>query len=270
VGSTDAKEWATRPRTASGYIFLIACLLFPANYRAESKAITVKTIQEITRSVVPIICGYTDDKNVYQLAGIAGSGFFVDDQGRFVTPSHVLDVLQDIHQKSPTCMPAIYVADHGWQEFEPRVHFQYFNFVGCTRNPNLDLAVCQPIENPFTSPRLTSAKIKMVEFDSSQWPEGTSVAFTGFPLQSVRPITSIGSVAGYMDLGDRKDAFDIVIDKAAWPGASGSPLYVGNGKVIGIILRRGKEEGSGLAFARSASLITEFLSQNPPTKEQKK
>jgi S1-C subfamily serine protease len=255
-------------RTSLRKLLLIAWLLYPSNYLGGTEDVSVETIKQIKRSIVPIVCGYLDNKGAFQITEVAGSGFFIDAHGRFVTPSHVLDELENLRQKGQHCSPAIYMSENGWSKLEAVVHFQYFVFVGCIRNQVIDVAVCQPIENPITSPRIASAKIQPVELDLTQWPEGTAVAFTGFPLQFPRPVTSKGFVAGYMVLEETKDFFDVVVDKAAWPGASGSPVYLSNGKVIGMVIRTGKDQGAGLAIARSAPAIADFLSKNPATENK--
>ena len=50
-----------------------------------------------------------------------------------------------------------------------------------------------------------------------------------------------------------------MVDKSAWPGASGSPVYTANGKVIGLVTQAGLGVGSGLAYAVPSDTIIEFL-----------
>lgn len=80
------------------------------------------------------------------------------------------------------------------------------------------------------------------------------MAFTGFPLRSRRPVTSKGIIASY-----NARLQQVFIDKVAWPGASGSPLYVASGQVVGMVHKRGIGAVEGLAFARPAVLIRDFL-----------
>jgi hypothetical protein len=126
------------------------------------------------------------------------------------------------------------------------------------------LAVCQPVENPFTSKRVKE-NIAIASFDIQTWPEGTPVAFTGFPLESSTPISSKGFIAGFQIISEGTAGFDYAVDKAAWPGASGSPLYLANGKVVAIMRAAGENAGSGISFARSAVVISDFLSKHPYT-----
>ncbi len=201
---------------------------------------------------------------------IAGTGFFVDQHGRFVTAGHVLSNWQEISKTRHACGPAIYVPDKGWgDKFQNQIPFQYFNFIKCDIDSDADLVLCEPIENPLASHRITAAHIQPVTFATAEVPEGTAIAFTGFPLEFTFPVTSKGYVAGKMALEKSETGFDYILDKASWPGASGSPVYLANGRVIGLIQKGGVNVGSGLAYAKCSSVITKFLANHPyvtPTK----
>jgi len=246
--------------------FVLAFFLIALHPTLGQKEVSVKTIDQIKRSIVPIVCGYLDDAKAFQVAQIAGTGFLIDQNGRFITDAHVLDNWDRIRATRHDCSAAIYIPDHGWSHFEPHVAFHYFPFVECQTDSTVDLAVCQPIQNPFRS--VVKENITVVYFDNQVWPEGTAIAFVGFPLESTAPINSKGFIGGFQIVGENNSGFDYIVDKAAWPGASGSPVYLGNGKVIGIIRERGQNEASGLAWARSASVIVDFLSKHPASEDQ--
>lgn len=89
------------------YAVLVA-FLASLNILGAPEDLSVKTIQRMTKSIVPIVCGY-NEQNEFQLVGIAGSGFFVDRFGRFITASHVLDSWTQLSEKRHTCFPAIYI-----------------------------------------------------------------------------------------------------------------------------------------------------------------
>jgi hypothetical protein len=248
-------------------LFVFTFLFVLANPVFGQKDVTIKTIDNIKRSIVPIVCGYIDEQKNFKIVEIAGTGFFVDEGGRFITDAHVLSHWDQMIAQHP-CAPAIYIPDHGWHQFETTIQFQYFYFTVCATDSSIDLAVCQPIENPFTSKRISRMNIASVSFEPQNQPEGMPVAFTGFPLQSIVPITSKGFVGGFV--GGLPDAhwFDYIIDKAAWPGASGSPLYLANGNVVGIMRAAGQDAGSGISSARGSAVILDFLSKNPYTEKQ--
>lgn len=249
---------------------VVSALFFIAmNPTFGQEDVSVHTINKIKKSIVPVICGYTDEQKIFRLVQVVGTGFFVDTDGRFITPGHVLDGWKQISKTKHECAPAIYVPSHGWRKFEKDIEVQWFTIAACTRDQKLDLAVCKPDDSPFTNAHVARENIATVAFDTNEWPDGTPVAFTGFPLQITSPITSKGFVGGKLKVIGSEIGFDYAIDKAAWPGASGSPLYLPNGNVIGILFMTGINQGTGLSYARSASIITEFLKRSVPKTEKK-
>lgn len=249
--------------TTMRYVLVAALILTASNHALGQKDVTVKTIDKIKRSIVPIVCGYTDENKVFKVVEVAGSGFFIDTFGRFITANHVLDNWDRISREKHVCFPVIYVPNQPWGGFKKNVDMQWFTFISCSRDSTLDLAVCQPIENPFASTRVHRENIAPVTFDTKEWPDGTSVGFTGFPLEFTFPITSKGFVGGKLAIESSDTYYDLVIDKSAWPGASGSMVYLSNGKVIGMIRATGVSLASGLAYARTAAAIVDFLSKHP-------
>jgi hypothetical protein len=101
----------------------------------------------------------------------------------------------------------------------------------------------------------------VVTLDGDRKRDGASVAFSGFPLDFITPLTSRGAIAGYRASAGT-EADEVIIDKATWPGASGSPVYGADGRVVGMILKAGIGPGSGLAYARAASVLQQFLSRH--------
>lgn len=244
------------------YAFAVAILVLLGN--SPVKRSWVETIKDIKRSVVPVVCGYTDRKGKWIIADVEGTGFFVDRRGgRFVTASHVLDGLDTFKRGAPehSCESAIYIPDEGWEKGGKVINIQYFTFNQCIRSASADVAVCTLIENPFTSPRLAKNLVQEVSFDAGEVPDGTAAAFTGFPLERTTPMTSIGSVAGRHTLDDNDPWFFYLLDKTAWLGASGSPVYTEDGKVIGMIVLTGTDESAGIGFARCSAAILDLLAR---------
>lgn len=242
---------------------LTLVLIFP--YPAfGQKRVSVKTIAKLERTIVPIVCGYVDEYHAFQIVQVVGTGFFVDTNGRFLTDAHVVSSFSHIKTTHP-CFGSIYIPNDGWSQktFAPKFNFQWLIIQRCADDVTTDLAVCQLIENPFTSKRVRRKNIATVSFDTRTLPEGTPIAFTGFPLQYKAPISSVGHVGGFQIISLISVGFDYVVDKAAWPGASGSPLYLGNGKVIGIMRVAGENAASGISMARGASTIVNFLTKHP-------
>jgi S1-C subfamily serine protease len=240
-------------------VLTASCGAFAAAGKAEGD-VSVETIARVKHSVVPVVCGFLDAQGTFRVARILGTGFFVDTLGRFLTASHVLDDMEK-QKKITECSEAIYISKDGWEKFAETINLRYIAVTQCRRDTKIDLAVCQLVENPFTS--LKKGSVEALSFETEEQPDGCPIAFSGFPLQDPFPVTSIGIVAGKGSSADVPGYFDYFVDKAAWPGASGSPVYLANGKVIGLLRSTGLNSGSGLSYARSAKAITDFLAKNP-------
>ncbi len=235
---------------------------------ASDTTISEATIARLKHSVIPIVCGYLDETHQFHLVAVAGSGFFVDRLGRFITARHVLNNWEEISRNRHTCNPAVYIPHDGWQHaFTNTFRVESFDFTNCQVDETIDLVLCELRENPFTSARTVTSQVEPVSFSTDEQSDGTPVAFTGFPLENTVPITSKGDVAGKTGIAGTELDFDYIIDKAAWPGASGSPVYLADGRVIGIVLRGGINAGSGLAYARSATVIRRFIDKHISSKK---
>jgi len=228
----------------------------------------VETVASIEHTIIPVICGSLGTNGTFRVEDVEGTGFFVDDHGRFVTANHVLKGLDIFKQTHAGCNPAIYVPNDEGGSFHKTINFQYFWFNRCARAEAADIAICECIENPFTSPRIKKGTIHEVVLDPTELPDGQPIAFTGFPLQHTSPITSIGHIAGRVAM-DPSPWFYYAIDKASWPGASGSPVYMQNGKVVGIVLIGGRDLGSGIGFAETSAAIADVISKASEWNAQK-
>jgi S1-C subfamily serine protease len=216
-------------------------------------------IGRINRSIAPVICRTkTPEKPVERIVGTA---FFVSETGEFVTAEHVIDSAGD-------CQKAIYLPVNGWNP-DPDAEIRIYNFTLCLRDATADIAICRTDRDLTTTAHFGTA-VAPVVFDTTDHEDGTPVAFTGFPLQIRRPLTARGFLAathpGFMAGGLPR----LVLDRVAWPGSSGGPVYGADGHVIGMMTERGIDRSTGLAFARPSSLIveslTKFRQQNVQTK----
>ena len=104
-----------------------------------------------------------------------------------------------------------------WSNFR-RLEFQTARCIADKAN-DVDLALCA------TDWNLTDHKTKVrpVQFDSAQQPDGTAVAYTGFHLGNLTPMTARGYISMYTH------ADGLVVDQGTWLGASGSPVYLSDG-----------------------------------------
>lgn len=231
----------------------------------QDEPVPVKTIERTKATTIPIAYGVLTNEGGFQKKGIAGSAFFINDEGYFITATHVLDgsygdTTQAIKEEY---ILAVYIIISRLQNGIMNAH--WFKFNDCIKNTDADIAVCRPDTNPFTVEEV-KRRIGFATFKKSpNIKDGMPVAFTGFPLDSLRPITAKGNIASYDEI---KGA--IIIDNSAWPGVSGSPVYLFDGKVIGIVLRGGINEASGLAVARYSESITKFLAENKIRFEQER
>jgi len=237
-------------------LIVMAVLLASADLAA--KEISTKTVDRAMRSVVAVACAYRDPATgETRVATGLGSGFFIARDGTFITAAHVVAAKDKLPAGTPACELGIYVPKTTWRPKGQELDAKFFRVRECRANGETDLAACRPVVNPFETSDVTYP-ITPMELEESELPDGAPIAFTGFPLNSIRPMTSIGHVSAYRRataLGSK----ELVIDKAGWPGASGSPVYDQKGRAIGMILEIGGGAGAGLAYARTSVFIRRFL-----------
>lgn len=244
-------------------LFTTNIIIFTDFAFCQNEPIPVKTVKRIKSTTVPVVCGSVTAHGTFKVTKIIGSAFFINDEGYFLTAGHVFRNWEKIDKSGGECFPAIYMIMGGWQADTTGV--RWFRFATCRASKVADIAVCKPRVNPFLTEDIKK-QIGFVTFAKSQSLEdGTPVAFTGFPLNFLRPITAKGNIASYIKVQKK-----IVIDNSAWPGASGSPVYRHDGQVVGVIVQRGKNAGTGLAYARVTESIVEFLTKNEINFHQKK
>jgi len=212
-------------------------------------------IARVKQSIVPVVCM---PKAADHIDLIAGTGAFISKSGGFITAGHVI---REILSGTPPCaLAAIYRPFDTWPQGLPgnMVWFAFEPRDCIVSNEDLDLARCKTTDDLAATKRLAQPPEPLV-FDGLTPPDGTPVAFTGFPLNILLPRTSIGVVAGYGPSNRRTRIVDLVIDKPAWPGISGGPVYLADGKLVGIELKTAVGEGTGMTFARTGAVIKPFL-----------
>src|SRR5262249_52922919 len=124
-----------------------------------------------------------------------------------------------------------------------------FKIGDCAIDKVLDAAVCRSTAD--LSRLKPEARILPVQFEWNIPRDGTPIAFTGFPFGVRDPMTFRAGVAAYRPVWRNGKAVDeVVLDRSAWPGFSGSPVFLSNGRVIGILISGVMEEGTALTFLR--------------------
>jgi S1-C subfamily serine protease len=184
-----------------------------------------------------------------------GTAFFVNQSGDFVTAAHVVVEGRRFIAEHGNCVLTIYLPVGGWHQSQGFTVREY-TFTNCDMDEVVDVALCRATPNPFYD-HSVSAAIAPVSFDVAPQVDGTAVAFTGFPLSNAQPITAKGFVAALEFHGTVPHR--VVVDRGAWPGASGSPLYRDDGRVVGIVTETGTGFANGLSYARSSAEIVTFL-----------
>ena len=262
-------RWSTRATVAAARgwsVFYLITVLFlsgsPQGFHARQRETDLErqfiaTIGRLKQSVAPIVCrGTSPSAAQATVTGIKGTGFFLAENGTFLTAAHVLRRLPS----DATCQqPAIYLPTNNWATDQAEAPMRLFDFhvAACVSHEALDLGRCQTITDLRTAASL-GIVARPVTLEPVPQEDGTQVAFTGFPLQNVQPLTSRGSIAAYQAIRQTPRA-QMVIDKNAWPGAGGSPVYLRDGRVVGMLLQRGTEAAAGNAYARPAASIQRFL-----------
>jgi S1-C subfamily serine protease len=216
----------------------------------------IATISKAKLSVIPVACSsWPDDKTQVTTKEIEGTGFFVSYDGHFVTAAHVIKKhfkWNPAGEPDKACFPIIYIPNPTWATG------RWFRFGSCIADDTIDVAVCKTSLNPFGE---KGTHIDRLHFVSSVPPDGSAVAFTGFPQLILVPVTSRANVAAVATFFDAEQT-EILIDKTAWHGVSGAPVYREDGRVVGIVIETGEGIWSGMAFVRHTSTILDFLRVN--------
>jgi hypothetical protein len=176
----------------------LVVLGFVSNFPAygEDAAFT-KTIEKMKQSIVPIVCFVNQkETNRPYLISVEGTGFFVAGDPRVITAGHVAKGLTQTGRIPQCPSPAIYLPFDGWNSSNTKI--EYVPIANCATGDSLDIAACALLQDPQTMDVIT-VKPKGSALDDTIYPDGTPVAFMGFPLSFVKPITSQGIVGAYKD-----------------------------------------------------------------------
>ena len=217
----------------------------------------IAAIETIEHSVGAVDCLAVSAAEAKLLKRI-GSAFVVSDSGDFVTAAHVLLAMQNRGDPCPTSAITFAVGD--WRPEAPAEDMLWFPFeIGeCRRESVLDIALCRTSVD-LRAPIRKSNKVAAVQFEWNSQPNGSRLAFTGFPLEARDPMTFQAHVAAYRTIWPDKATPELVLDHNSLPGFSGSPVYTADGKVVAILVKDGKPEAPGAAIARPVSAVREML-----------
>jgi len=223
----------------------------------------ISTIEKVKQAIGPVICPHVAAEHKIEVGPVHGTAFFIDTRGVFLTAGHVIKGLLEAGEGKHCEAPAVFVPRNEWTLEKFDFFALRFTPSDCKLDEGADLARCKTIDDPALVDKIVSKPAALTIVGDIQ-PDGTPVAFSGFPVNALIPYTARANVAGYQLVGtgtpQHLQAFGIVLDKAVWPGASGGPVYRQDGRVIGMLLQRGTGETAGLAFARHGARINDFLS----------
>lgn len=246
---------------------LIILSIFSLAYITPTKAEFVDVVAKIKPSVVGIGV-HTPTSRPQNI--LRGTGFVIGDGRYIVTNAHVL----------PT-------------ELDDNLLQKMAVFVGSGRNSKVrkakivitselyDLAILKISGSPLPAMSLADQKIR---------PDGSYIAFTGFPIgavlglypvthrgiiSSITPTVTPAQTAGQISLKMlkrmRNPYFAYQLDATAYPGNSGSAMYdMKTGEVLGIInkvfVQTTKEavisNPSGITYAIPVKYLHEILKEN--------
>ena len=199
--------------------------------------------EQLTWSIVPLWCV---PESTAVNASIVGTGFFINDQGYFITAAHVANVNHIGPDTKPIpCFLQVMIRHEGG------AGSKLFDIIDTDKDH--DLALCQikglmvrdekhsPLP-PDAIPRSRWSPFASLAMDSESPRSGELVALDGFPLGSWIPDVQMGNVAATETLMEvpktPKDGRELLqISVNGNHGNSGGPVVdISTGKVIGVLL----------------------------------
>ena len=257
-----------RPRfAASKAAGLVACfwILAPSTAAQKNPPATAESdpfiaaIATIKHSVGSMDCLAVSGSEAKILRRMA-SAFLISQEADFLTAAHVVTAMQQSGDRCPT--PAITLAVGDWRPDVPAEAMLWFPFriADCKVDDTIDVAECRPSGDlPARIRKLHKAT--PVQLEWSLQPDGTELAFTGFPLEARDPMTFRAHVAAYETPWPDQATPQLVLDHAGLPGFSGSPVFLANGKVVAIQVKDGSPDAPGTSIARPSSAFQKLLEE---------
>jgi S1-C subfamily serine protease len=221
----------------------------------------VQAVEEVKRSIFPIVFGMKQEGNRATIRSdkLVGTGFFVGEEGYFVTAGHIGSDLQNAAKTEPPVRGFILVPESHWGRGGQEFFVRSFPFRVVRIDEQNDLALCKTDENPF-SHEATKDYVRSVALEEAVPPDGTAVAFTGFPRKKNAPFSAQGIVAAYSNsTGPEQSGLLIEVHAASWKGNSGSPLFLSDGRVVGLVTGVSNHWEREITAARPAKLIKALL-----------
>jgi S1-C subfamily serine protease len=242
-------------------------LIFFNSYSSQVNAEFVDVVAKIKPSVVGVGV-HTPTSRPQNI--LRGSGFVIGDGSLVVTNDHVLPELLD---ESLRQQVAIFVG------IGKQAKVRMADVIA--RSSLYDLAVLKVVGSPLPAMKLASDSLR---------PDGSYIAFTGFPIGTVLglypvthrgiiasttptiiPVPSAGQISLKMLKSMRNPYMVYQLDATAYPGNSGSAMYdMNTGEVLGVInkvfVQETKEtvisKPSGITYAIPVKYLHKVLREN--------
>jgi hypothetical protein len=225
----------------------------------------IQTIATMKHAVAHLDC-LAGSGTLPELVQRVGSAFFISESGDFLTAAHAVQEMQKSERLCPS--PAITLPFGDWHPEAHTENMAWFSFKtsNCKLDRALDIAIC-PLNEHLAARRWEfPVHIEPAQFEWNIPPDGTPVAFTGFPLRARDPMTFRADVAAYLIPWSDEPIPELVLDHVSLPGFSGSPVYLADGKIVAILVKGGTGETNGIAIARPASAFRELIGRKPQKK----
>jgi len=181
-----------------------------------------KSIQIVKKSIFPIFY-FTHNSS-----GVLGTGFFIDEEGHFMTANHVIDALPKNSRLSylgniPNC-----------------------NFKG--KKPIPISVIFQDANKDLAIGKVEAEQLTPLKFARTNAMIGQSISLCGYPVPMIIKKGSsldVSSVRQYwqptikMDIINKKFLYNkpfksFITQHACLPGMSGGPIFNINGEVVGV------------------------------------
>ena len=225
----------------------------------QGKTTWIKAINKMKRSICPIVYMIQDAKGNLTYRTTEGTGFFVGKEGYFITAAHVIRNVDRNARANPRTTAVVVVPRGNWPKGDKEIDVNWFKFDLVSSDEENDLALCKTRINPFQTDE-TKHFVQQVIIDDTIPPDGTELTFTGFPLHNQTPISGRGTVASFqMIKGRNQRGLVLLVHAIVWPGVSGSPLYLENSRVVGLVTGLMTGRAQGITIARPARFIKALL-----------
>jgi hypothetical protein len=248
-------------KTQAGGLVGLLLILSPAGAGPKATSAAggdpfIVAIETAKRSVASLDC-LSVSGSESRIVERVGSAFLLSGKGDFLTAAHVIAAMQNPEGSCPT--PALTFPAGDWHPEARTEDMRWFPFQAsnCRMEPSVDVALCTLSEDPSARKRDLHLKAAPVLFEWDIPPDGTQVAFTGFPLRARDPMTFRAHVAAFRTPWPDEEIPELVLDGPTF--FSGSPIYLANGNVVAIILKDGKDEAAGVTIVRPVSVFREML-----------